>query len=97
MEIKTHPIYDKYEISSTGYYRKINTKTWLQGTLIGKSIQANLGRHHNSIQAIVAETFIGDISDKTIEHINGDISDNRVENLKLVEKRKSPKPETIQI
>lgn len=46
--------------------------------------QQGTKRYCKYIHVLVAETFIGDIADLTVNHKNGDITDNTMNNLEIV-------------
>jgi hypothetical protein len=82
---------DKYEVSSAGRIRRSKPA---KGTVVGLVRTPQIGKEGyarimyrglptNLVHRIVANAFLGDISGKDINHINGNKSDNRIENLEI--------------
>lgn len=82
---------DKYEVSSAGRIRRSKPA---KGAVVGLVMAPQLGKEGyvrimargfptKLVHRIVAHAFLGDITGKDINHINGNKSDNRVENLEI--------------
>ena len=93
MEIKTHPIYDKYEFNTDGQFRRIGTKFWRYGSsspdrkYLGCGLSSKNDSKQHSLQhhRAVWECFNNPIpAGYEIDHKNDIPDDNRLENLQCI-------------
>lgn len=88
MEVRTHPKYVNYEISSNGQFRLKESKVWRSGMVNEDGYSMfSAGKSRMLLKDTVWETFKGAIhKGKEIRQINGIKTDNRIEN--LIQRRK---------
>ena len=80
---------NKYEVSNKGKIRKIKTKRELKGHISTKgyrrvSLSKNNQNINRTVHRLIIQSFIGDVPNKVVNHINGIKTDNRLENLEWV-------------
>ena len=98
MNIKIHPLYNKYEFKFDGSYRFIGKEQWKFGDLKANGYKccsiSGFGIKQKSewLHRAIYEAFYGEIPlGKEIDHIDNDITNNCIYNLQAVTKSENCK------
>jgi hypothetical protein len=83
--LKSLPV---YEVSNFGNVRRIGfeqpLKPAIQNGYLALSLYMNNKQYKRYVHRLVAEVFIGDCKNKTINHMDGDKLNNTLQNLEIV-------------